>query len=110
MDRSSFIRMLNTLIGVVMKTKSVAALLVASSVSLTAPAFAGGYGQTSLHHADAGAPVSQHGETAQTKAAAEGQDSAGDANHGGVGGDESVRSQSGRRAPADSIDPAYRGG
>jgi len=102
--------MFNRLIGVVMKAKSIAALLVASSASLTAPAFAGGYGQSSFDCTDVGAPVSQRGQTAQTKATAEGQGSAVDGNRSGVGGDESVRSQSGRRAPADSIDPMYRGG
>jgi hypothetical protein len=102
--------MFNKLIGVVMKAKSIAALLVASSASLAAPAFAGGYGQTSVYRTDVGAPVSQRGQTAQTKAAAEGQGSVVDGSRSGVGGDESVRSQSGRRAPADSIDPMYRGG
>jgi hypothetical protein len=109
--------MLNKLIGVVMKAKSIAALLVASSALLAAPAFAGGYGQTSFDRTDVGARVSQRGQTAQTKATAEGPGSAVDGNRSGVGGDdsgvggdESVRSQSGRRAPADSIDPMYRGG
>ena len=85
--------MFNRLIGVVMKAKSIAALLVASSASLAAPAFAGGYGQTSVYRTDVGAPVSQRGQTAQTKAAAEGQGSVVDGSRSGVGGDESVRSQ-----------------
>jgi hypothetical protein len=102
--------MFNKLIGVIMKAKSIATLLVASAVSLAAPAFAGGYGQTSVSRTDVDAPASQRGQAAQTKAASEGQGSAVDGNHSGVGGAESVKSQSGRRAPADSIDPMYRGG
>ena len=59
-----------------MKAKSIATLLVASAVSLAAPAFAGGYGQTSVSRTDVDAPVSQRGQAAQTKAASEGQGSA----------------------------------
>jgi hypothetical protein len=40
----------------------------------------------------------------------EGQGSAVDGMSGGVGGDETGHSQSGRRAPSDSIDATYRGG
>jgi hypothetical protein len=100
--------MFNKLIGVVMKAKSIAALLVASCASVAAPAFAGGYGQTLCD--STGAPVSQRGQTAKAKATAYGQHSVIDRNRSGVGGAESGRSQSGRRAPSDSIDPMYRGG
>jgi hypothetical protein len=33
-----------------------------------------------------------------------------DQNHGGVGGNESTRTQSGHRAPSDTLDPMYHGG
>ncbi|KAA1000885.1 hypothetical protein FVF58_39705 [Paraburkholderia panacisoli] len=93
-----------------MKAKSLAVLLVASCASLAAPAFAGGDGQTSLYRADVGSPVSHRGHAVQTKAAVKAHGSAVDGSRSGVGGAESGKSQSGRRAPADSIDPMYRGG
>ena len=51
-----------------MKAKPIAALLVASSALLVAPAFAGGNGQTSSDRNDVGASVSHRGQTAHTKA------------------------------------------
>jgi hypothetical protein len=102
--------MFNKLIGVVMKAKSVAALLVASSALLAVPAFAGGNDPTSPYRNDVGVSVSHRGHSAQTKAAAEGHGSVVNGNHGGVGGSEPGKSQSGRRAPGDSINPMYRGG
>lgn len=107
---SGCIRMFNKHIGVVMKAKSLAALLVASSASLAAPAFAGGDGQSSFYRTDVGAPVSQRGHAAQTKAVARAHGSSVGGTRSGVGGEESVKPQSGRRAPTDSIDPMYRGG
>lgn len=102
--------MFTKLIGVVMKARFIAALLVASSVSLAVPCFAGGCGPASVNGRDVGAPASQRGQTADTKVAEDGQCSVFDKNRSGVGGDESVRSKSGRRALGDSIDPMYRGG
>jgi len=93
-----------------MKAKSIAALLVAGFASLAVPAYAGGYGPASADCGNVGAPASQHGQTAHTKAAEDGDGSVVDKKRSGVGGDESGRSQSGRRAPANSIDPMYRGG
>jgi len=52
-----------------MKTKILAALLVAASVTLAAPAFASGYGPAPFYHPTVGAPASQRGESAQTVAA-----------------------------------------
>jgi hypothetical protein len=103
--------MFDSLSGVVMKVNRVAALLLACSASLAGPAFAGGYGAASAYRPDADASMSQHMQAAHAKAAVEeGRGNAADENHGGVGGDDYVRSQSGRRAPGDSIDPMYRGG
>lgn len=52
-----------------MKTKIIAALLVAASATLAAPAFASGYGPAPFYHPAVGAPASQRGESAQTVAA-----------------------------------------
>jgi hypothetical protein len=97
-------------IGVVMKAKFIAALLVTSFASLAVPSYAGGYGPASVDCGDPGVPASQRGQTAHTKAAEDGDGSVVDKKHSGVGGDESGRSESGRRSPPDSIDPMYRGG
>jgi hypothetical protein len=53
----------------VMKSKIVAALLVAASATLAAPAFASGYGPAPFYHPTVGAPASQRGESVQTVAA-----------------------------------------
>jgi hypothetical protein len=100
--------MFSKLIGVLMKVKFITSLLVASSAALAAPAFASGYGPAPVYRPDVGAPVSQRGQSVHTMAAEEGQGNVIDERS--IGGDESVRSQSGGRAPADSIDPMYRGG
>ncbi|MFM0056015.1 hypothetical protein PQR64_10360 [Paraburkholderia phytofirmans] len=102
--------MFDKLMGVVMKVRSIAALLVASSALLAASAFAGGNDQTPSYRSDVAASASHRGQTAQAKAAAEGHGSVVDVNHSGVGGSESGKSQSGRRAPGDSINPMYHGG
>jgi hypothetical protein len=52
-----------------MKTKILAALLVATSVSIAAPAFASGYGPAPFYRPDVSAPASQRGQSAQTVAA-----------------------------------------
>ncbi|CAB3793078.1 hypothetical protein LMG28614_03644 [Paraburkholderia ultramafica] len=93
-----------------MKAKSIAALLVASSASLAVPSIASGYGPSPSNGSDAGAPAAQRGQTIHAKAAEDGQGSVVGVKRRGVGGEESVRSQSGRRVPTDSIDPMYRGG
>ncbi|PRX36362.1 hypothetical protein B0G75_101551 [Paraburkholderia sp. BL18I3N2] len=93
-----------------MKVRSIAALLVASITLLAAPAFAGGNDQTSSDRSDVATSVVHRSQTTQAKAAAEGHGSVVDVNHSGVGGSESGKSQSGRRAPGDSINPMYHGG
>ena len=93
-----------------MKAKIIAVLLAASSALLAVPSFAGGYVPACVDSGEAGAPASPRGQAAHTKAAEEGGGSVVDKKRSGVGGDESGRSESGRRSPPDSIDPMYRGG
>jgi hypothetical protein len=68
----------------IMKSKIVAALLVAVSATLAAPAFASGYGPAPFYHPAVGAPASQRGESAQPvaaeRAAADGNSAYGGAN------------------------------
>jgi hypothetical protein len=52
-----------------MKTKILAALLVAVSAAVAAPAFASGYGPAPYYRPSVGAPASQQGQSAQTVAA-----------------------------------------
>ncbi|NML33942.1 hypothetical protein [Paraburkholderia antibiotica] len=76
-----------------MKTKFIAALLVAASASIAAPAFASGYGPAPFYHPSVGAPASQQGQNEQTVAA---ERASNDSN--AYGGVKSVSSQSGTRA------------
>lgn len=93
-----------------MKAKFIITLLIASSASLAASAFASGYGPAPFYRPDVGAPASQQGQTSQAMAAEEGRAAMNDESRNGVGGDESVRSESGGRAPVNSIDSIFRGG
>jgi hypothetical protein len=52
-----------------MKTKFIAALLIAASASIAAPAFASGYGPAPFYRPSVGAPASQQGQNSQTVAA-----------------------------------------
>lgn len=92
-----------------MKTKFIVALLVASSASLAAPAFASGYGPAPFYRPDVGKSAAQRGQSAQTLAAESSPGSMVGENGSGVGGNESVRSQSGARAPVNSDAVMYRG-
>jgi hypothetical protein len=78
-----------------MKTKILAALLVAASATLAAPAFASGYGPAPFYRPTVGAPASQQGQSAQTVAA---ERNSADANSAFGGVNEQV-SQSGSREP-----------
>ncbi|MEX3935239.1 hypothetical protein AB4Y32_26175 [Paraburkholderia phymatum] len=106
--------MFDTLIGVVMKGKSLAVLLVACASTLAVPSFAGGYGSasssSSSDYSVAHAPVSHHVQTVHTGTMRHEQGSMDDQNQGDVGGDEFTRSQSGHRDPSDTLDPMYHGG
>jgi hypothetical protein len=66
-----------------MKTKIVAALLVAASATVAAPAFASGYGPAPFYRPSVGAPASQQGQSVQTVAAERAQAN-GDTAYGGV--------------------------
>lgn len=92
-----------------MKSKFIVALLVASSAWLAAPAFASGYGPAPFYRPDVGKSAAQRSLSAQTLAAVSSPGSTIGENGGGVGGNESVRSQSGTRAPVDSDGVMYRG-
>jgi hypothetical protein len=78
-----------------MKTKLIAALLVAVSASIAAPAFASGYGPAPFYRPSTGAPASQQGQNSQTVAA---ERSNADTN--AYGGVHNVSSQTGSRQPA----------
>ncbi|SEJ17598.1 hypothetical protein [Paraburkholderia diazotrophica] len=82
-----------------MKTRLIAALLVAVSAAVAAPAFASGYGPAPFYRPSVGAPASQHGVSAQTIAAERNQ--AVDANSA-VGGVADTSSASGSRRPAEA--------
>lgn len=77
-----------------MKTKLIAALLVAASAAVAAPAFASGYGPAPFYRPDVGAPASQQGVTAQTVAAERAQAQGNESAYGGV---NTASSQSGSR-------------
>ena len=80
-----------------MKTKLIAALLVAATASVAAPAFASGYGPAPFYRPDVGAPASQRGQSAQTVAAERVQEQGAQSAYGGVAGSAS---QSGSHAKA----------
>lgn len=88
-----------------MKTKILAALLVATSVSIAAPAFASGYGPAPFYRPDVGAPASQRGQSAQTVAA----DRAEQAANSAIGGVNNQSTQSGAREPASGPRSVYFG-
>ena len=79
-----------------MKTKIIAALLVAASATLAAPAFASGYGPAPFYRPTVGAPASQQGQSAQT-VAAERANANDNSSYGGV---TEQTSQSGSREPS----------
>lgn len=78
-----------------MKTKLIAALLVAASAAVAVPAFASGYGPAPFYRPDVGAPASQQGISVQTVAAERAQAQAADSAYGGVAGNSA---QAGSRA------------
>lgn len=69
-----------------MKTKLIAALLVASSAAIAAPAFASGYGPAPQYRPEVGAPASQQGVSSQTVAAERAQSQSNEGAYGGVAG------------------------
>ncbi|WP_144152320.1 hypothetical protein [Paraburkholderia sp. BCC1885] len=94
-----------------MKTKLIAALLVAVSAAVAAPAFASGYGPAPFYRPSVGAPVSQRGQSAQVVAAE--RDSANSTSNvaadNSYGGVADTTSQSGSRQIATDTRSVYRG-
>ncbi|WP_321918152.1 hypothetical protein, partial [Paraburkholderia sp. J11-2] len=66
-----------------MKTKLIAAVLVALSSAAAAPAFASGYGPAPAYRPAIGAPASQRGQSVQTLAAERSDASASQEAYGG---------------------------
>ena len=91
-----------------MKNKLLAALLVAASATLAAPAFASGYGPAPFYRPSVGAPVSQRGQSAVAITAERNStDNASvDSSYGGV---VSGVSQSGSRDTFATNSNLYRG-
>jgi len=83
-----------------MKNQLIAALLVAASASLAAPAFASGYGPAPFYRPSVGAPASQRGPSAQTIAAE--RNAANSTSGESYGGVVAAQSESGRRQPVSS--------
>ncbi|WP_207004043.1 hypothetical protein [Trinickia mobilis] len=88
-----------------MKTKLLAALLVAVSASIAAPAFASGYGPAPFYKPQDGAPAAQRGQSVQTLAV-EQRDNAANVAFGGV---RDSSSQSGAHAQVDGPGSIYFG-
>jgi hypothetical protein len=74
-----------------MKTKIIAALLVAASAAIAAPAFAAGYNAAPSYQPSAGAPASQQDQNAQPAAA----ERAAANTHSSYGGTSDQTTQSG---------------
>ncbi|HZZ06102.1 hypothetical protein [Paraburkholderia sp.] len=87
-----------------MKTKLIAALLVAASASIAAPAFASGYGPAPFYRPSVGAPASQQGQNSQTVAAEHAN-----AESNAYGGVQNVSSQSGAREPVSGSQSVFFG-
>ncbi|RKE38713.1 hypothetical protein B0G76_5059 [Paraburkholderia sp. BL23I1N1] len=90
-----------------MKSKLLAALLIAATTAIAAPAFASGYGPAPSYRPSVGAPASQRGESAQT-VAAERNNAVGSVNDS-YGGVVASSSESGVRQPAESVGRVYAG-
>ena len=84
-----------------MKNRLIAAVLVAVSAAVAAPAFASGYGPAPFYRPAVGAPASQRGVSAQTFAAERNQATAANDAVGGVTG---ASSESGSRQPSQAAD------
>jgi hypothetical protein len=87
-----------------MNKNLIAALLVAASAALAAPAFASGYGPAPSYNPSVGAPASQRGESVQTVAAEQAQANANATSYGGV---QDTQSQSGSRARLSNTQSLY---
>jgi hypothetical protein len=89
-----------------MRNKLLAALLIAATTSIAAPAFASGYGPAPSYRPSVGAPASQRGQSAQTVAADRNNEAVGSANES-YGGVIASSSESGSRAAVESSGRLY---
>jgi len=89
-----------------MKSKLIAAVLIAASASIAAPAFASGYGPAPFYNPNVGAPASQQGQNAQTVAAERAQAGNNEASYGGV---NAASSQAGSRIQQSGPGSTYFG-
>lgn len=89
-----------------MKSKLLAALLVAAATSIAAPAFASGYGPAPSYRPSVGAPASQRGQSAQTVAAEHNNNAVGSVNDS-YGGVVASSSESGSRETVGSSGRLY---
>jgi hypothetical protein len=90
------------------QTKLIAALLVAVSAAVAAPAFASGYGPAPFYHPSTGAPASQRGQSEQTVTAERSSSDNASANTA-FGGVASGSSESGSHFVAESSRGLYQG-
>ncbi|MBV8628688.1 MAG: hypothetical protein JO371_12610 [Paraburkholderia sp.] len=89
-----------------MKSKLIAAVLIAASASIAAPAFASGYGPAPFYNPNVGAPASQQGQNAQTVAAERAQAASNETAYGGV---NATSSQAGSRIQQSGPGSTYFG-
>ncbi|CAM2196601.1 DUF4148 domain-containing protein [Paraburkholderia kururiensis] len=89
-----------------MKTKLIAAVLVAVSAAVAAPAFASGYGPAPFYRPADGAPASQRGQSSQTVASE--QNAVAGAATEAFGGVADGASQSGARHVASVANDVYK--
>jgi hypothetical protein len=91
-----------------MKTKLIAAALIAASAAVAAPAFASGMGPAPYYRPTVGAPASQRGQSAQTLAAERQQADDNVVAYGGVGsGDTQTGNRTAQTTPAG--EPVFKG-
>ena len=86
-----------------MKTRLIAALLVAVSASVAAPAFASGYGPAPFYQPSVGAPASQRGQSAQTVAAGRDDATGSQEAYGGVVAGQTVAGSRVTVSPRDNL-------
>jgi hypothetical protein len=94
---------LNLILESTMKTKLIAALLVAATASVAAPAFASGYGPAPFYRPAVGAPASQRGQSAQTVAVERAQEQDAQTAYGGVAGSASQSGSHVKQAASQSV-------
>ncbi|MFC0397241.1 hypothetical protein [Paraburkholderia rhizosphaerae] len=93
-----------------MKTKLIAAVLIAASAAVAAPAFASGYGPAPFYRPTVGAPASQRGQSEQTLAAEQQQINDSTTAYGGVhSGDTQAGSRASQTTTQGAGEPIFKG-